>query len=119
MSNNIAARLRLQRDVAQEPRGKRGQGASPTFFSGSAHDGMISGMGMKRIELAFRDRRIAQSEFYRHVVKPAGRETAVEMAQSWNDHADHRRLDVRPRLIEHKEIEARPLGHVHAGPSLL
>src|SRR5580692_11803943 len=79
---------------------------------------MTSGMRMKRIEVAFRDRRMAQSEFYRHVVKPAGPETAIEMPQARNDHADHRRLDVGPRLVEHKEIEARPLGDIDAGQRL-
>src|ERR1700747_1951685 len=80
---------------------------------------MTSGMRMKRIEVAFRDRRIAQSEFYRHVVKPAGPETAIEMPQARNDDADHRRLDVGPGLIEHEEIEAGALGDVDAGQRLL
>src|SRR5580700_4918734 len=76
-------------------------------------------MRMKRIELAFRDRRIAQSELDRHVVKPTGPEAAIEMAQAWNDDADHRGLDVGPRLIEHEEIEAGALDDVYAGQSLL
>ena len=117
--NDVAACLRLQRDVAQEPCGQRCRCASPILFSRSAHDGAASGMRMKRIELAFRDRRVAQAELDRHVVKPAGPETAIEMAQARNDDADHRRLDVGPGLIEHQEIEAGALGDVHASQSLL
>src|SRR4029077_21053443 len=61
----------------------------------------------------------AQSEFYRHVVKPAGPETAIEMPQARNDDADHGRLDVGPGLIEHEEIEAGAFDDVDAGQSLL
>src|ERR1700722_11837322 len=80
---------------------------------------MTLSMRMKRIELAFRDRLVAQAELDRHVVKPARPETAIEMAQARNDDADHRRLDIGPGLIEHQEIEAGALGDVHASQSLL
>ena len=74
-------------------------------------------MGMKRIELAFRQRPVPQSELDRNIVKPAGREAAIEMPQARNDHPDDRNLDVGPRLIEHEEIEARALGEIDAGAS--
>ena len=61
---------------------------------------------MRRIELVFRQRPVAQSELDGNVVKSAGREAAIEMPQSRNDHADDRHLDVRARLIENEEIEA-------------
>src|ERR1700692_5073865 len=80
---------------------------------------MTSGMRMQRIELVFRDRRIAQSELDRHVVKPARCEAAIEMPQARNDHADHRRLDVGPRLVEHEEIETGALDDVDASKRLL
>ena len=69
-------------------------------------------MGVKRIELAFRERPVAQSELDRNIVKPARREAAIEMPQSRNDHPDDRDLDVGTRLIEDEEIEARSLGEI-------
>ena len=61
-------------------------------------------MGVKWIELVFRQRSISQSKLYRDVVKPAGREAAIEMPQSWNDHSDDRDVDIEPRLIEDEEV---------------
>ncbi len=61
---------------------------------------------MNRIELVFRQRPVPQSELDRNVVKPAGREAAIEMPQSRNDHAYDRDLDIGTRLIEDEEIEA-------------
>src|SRR6266446_5412877 len=78
-----------------------------------------SGMGVDRIEPAFGQRPVAQSELDWDVVKPAGRETAIEMPQSRNDHADDRHLDVGARLVEDEEIVARALGETHAGGHLL
>ena len=74
---------------------------------------------MKRIELAFRQRPVAKSELDRNIVKPAGREAAIEMPHPGNDHPDHRDLDVGARLIEHQEVEALSLGDAHAGGHLL
>ena len=74
---------------------------------------------MKRIELVFRQRPIAQSELDRDIVKPAGPKTAIEMPQPRNDHAHDRRLDVGTCLIEDEEIEARALGETHTGLHLL
>src|SRR3984893_5475939 len=76
-------------------------------------------MGVNRIELVFLKWPVTQSELYRHIVKPARRETAIEMAQSRNNHSDDRDLDVGTRLIEDKKIEARLLGEAHAGRHLL
>ncbi len=76
-------------------------------------------MGVSRIELVFLQRPVTQSELYRHVVKPARREAAIEMPQSWNDHSDDRRLDVGTRLIEDEEIEARLHRERDAGRHLL
>ena len=76
-------------------------------------------MGMNRIELVFLQRPVSQSEFDRHIVKPATREAAIEMPQSRNDHPDDRRLDVGTGLIEDEEIEARSLRDGHAGRRLL
>src|ERR1700730_3051093 len=75
-------------------------------------------MGVNRIELVFPKWPVTQSELYRHIVKPAKRETAIEMPQSWNDHSDNRDLDVGTRLIEYEQIEARLLGEAHAGRHL-
>src|SRR5712692_730265 len=76
-------------------------------------------MGVNRIELVFRQRPVSQSELYRNVVKPAGREAAIEVPQSRNDHSDDRDLDVEARLIEDEKIEALTLGKIHAGGHLL
>src|SRR5271166_3067431 len=76
-------------------------------------------MGVNRIELVFLQRPVTQSELYRHIVKPATREAAIEMPQSRNDHSDDRRLDVGTRLIEDEEIEARSLHEGDAGRHLL
>src|ERR1700734_3759398 len=82
-------------------------------------EGGGSCMGMNRIELVFLERPVAQSEFDRHIVKPARREAAIEMPQSRNDHPDDRRLHVGTGLIEDEEIEARSFRDGHAGRRLL
>src|SRR4029077_4666566 len=41
------------------------------------------------------------------------------MAQSWNDHADDRDVDIRTRLIEHKEIKILALGEIDTSHHLL
>src|SRR5882757_4234789 len=78
-----------------------------------------SGLGVKRIELVFRQWPVSPSQLDRHIVKPARREAAIEMPQSRNDHPDDRDLDIGAGLIEHEEIEALTLGEVHAGGHLL
>src|SRR6266566_6139636 len=78
-----------------------------------------SGLRMQRIEFLFGQRAIAPPELDRDIVKPAGREAAIEMPQSRNDHPDDRDLDIGARLIEDEEIEALPLGEVHAGGHVL
>ncbi len=75
-------------------------------------------MGVSRIELVFRKRPVSPAELDRNIVKPARRETAIEMPQSRNDHPDDRDLDVGTRLIEHQEIEAGSLGKRYAGGHL-
>ena len=60
---------------------------------------------MEGIELGFLQRPLAQAEFDRHVIEPAGSETTIEMPQSRNDHPDDRNLDVRAGLVEDEEIE--------------
>src|SRR5215472_16729147 len=65
-----------------------------------------SGLRVKRIELVLRQRPIAQFELYRHIVKPAGCEAAIEMKQTGNDDPHDRDLDVRTRLIENEEIKS-------------
>src|SRR5262249_62173140 len=77
-----------------------------------------SSLGMKRIELAFRQRLVSPSELDRDIVKPARCEAAIEMPQSRDDHSGDRDLDVGARLIEDEEIEARALGQGHAGGHL-
>ena len=76
-------------------------------------------MGVNRIDFVFQHGPVAQSELDRNVVKPAGRETAIEMPQARNDHPDDRHLDVRARLIEDEEIEAGVFGELDAGDHLL
>ena len=76
-------------------------------------------MGVDRIELAFRYRLIPQSELDRNIVKPAGREAAVEMPQPRNGHANDRHLNVGAGVIENKEIMPRSLGDLDAGQHLL
>src|SRR5580704_10838890 len=89
------------------------------FVPGARKSGHPSGVGVNRIELVLRQRRIAQSELYRNIVKPAGCETAIEMPQSRNDHSDDRDLDIGTRLIEDEEVEACSLGKAHAGGHLV
>src|ERR1700719_1942190 len=89
------------------------------FFPGARKSACPSSMREKRSEFAFQPRPISQSKFYRNIVKSPRRETAIEMPQSGNDHPDDRDLNVGPRLIEHKEIEARAPGDVDAGIYLL
>src|SRR5215471_20213604 len=81
--------------------------------------GCPSGLGVKRVELVFRKRAVSPSELDRDLVKPAGREAAVEMPQTRNGHSDDRDLDIGARLIEDEEIETRALGDVDAGGHLL
>ncbi len=76
-------------------------------------------MRENRVEFVFRERPLTPSELYRNIVEPPGRETAVEVPQSGNDHSDDRNLDVGARLIEDKEIETLSLGNFHAGVHLL
>src|SRR5262245_24375780 len=68
------------------------------------------GLGVKRVELIFRQRPVSPSKLDRNIVKATGTEAAVEMTQSRNDHSDDRDLDIRARLIEDKEIETRGPG---------
>src|SRR6202042_3404193 len=91
----------------------------PTFGPGSAQAAIASGVGVKRVELGFRQRVVEPSELYRDIVKPAGAEAAIEVPQSRNDHPDDRDLDIGPRLVEDEEIQARTLGDLHAGHHLL
>src|SRR5215475_8528709 len=65
-----------------------------------------SRMGKNGIDLVFRQRPIPPPELHGNVVEPAGRETAIEMAQSRNDHPHDRNIDIGPRLIEDEEVEA-------------
>src|SRR4051795_11097345 len=76
-------------------------------------------MRVNRIELAFRRRPVAQPERYRNVIKPARRETAIEMPQPRNDHPRDRDIDVGARLIEDEEVEARAPDSLYAGRHLL
>ena len=92
-----------------------GAAAAPSLCSGSAQAGRASGLGVKRIELVFRQRPVAQSELDRNIVKPARREAAIEMPQPRNDHADDRRFDVGTRLIETRKSRPVRLTRSHAG----
>src|SRR6202023_2883466 len=83
------------------------------FGPGGRKPGSPSGMGVNRIELVFLERPVTQSGLYRHIVKPAEREAAIEMPQSRNDNSDDRALDVWTRLIENEEVEACLLGKAH------
>ena len=106
--DDVSVRLRFERDVTAQPGGKWSGVAQPRprLVPGARKPDDPSGMGMKRVELAFRQRPVAQSELYRNIVKPARREAAIEMPQPRNDHSDDRDFDVGPRLIEDEEIEA-------------
>ena len=88
------------------------------FFLGVRKPDDPSAVRKERRQLAFRQRPIQQSKFYRNIVKPARCEAAVEMPQPRHDHPDDRDLDVGPRLIEDQEIEARAPGDVDAGVDL-
>src|SRR5262245_59844900 len=81
--------------------------------------GAPSGMWKNRVELVLRQRPLAQPELDRNVEQPAGREAAIEMPQSRNDHAHDRNVDVGARLIEDEKIEALALRELHAGGDLL
>src|SRR6516164_722974 len=78
-----------------------------------------SGLGVKRIELAFRYWPVTPSELYGDIVKPAGSEAAVKVPQAWHNHAYNGDLDIRTRLIEDKEVKARSLDAVYACHDLL
>src|ERR1700751_1326970 len=93
----------------------------PVFFREARKAGRPkrSGLRVERIELVLRQRSIAQFELYWNIVKPAGREAAIEMAQSRNNDPHDRNLDIRTRLIENEEIESMPFGKFHAGHHLL
>src|SRR5271168_3011067 len=98
-----ASSLKRRRSRAEALVGAAGR---TLFGPGARKPGSPSGMGVNRIELVFLQRPVTQSELYWHVVEPAGREAAIEMPQSRNDHPDDRSLDVGTRLIEDEEIEA-------------
>src|SRR5262249_26662720 len=95
-------------------RADRGAGATrrPRFFPDARKPGASSSLGMKRIELVFRQRLVSPSELDGDIEKTARREATVEMPQSRNDHSGDRDFDVGARLIEDEEIEARTLGEV-------
>src|SRR5215469_3649351 len=76
-------------------------------------------MGVKWIELVFRQRSISQSKLYRDIIKPAGREATIEMPQSWNDHSDDWDVYIGPRLIEDEEVKTLSFGKMHASGHLL
>jgi hypothetical protein len=117
---DISIRMRFERDLTAQPGGNGWRRDSQAFlFSGSAQAGVTSGMREKRSEFAFQPRPVEQSEFYRNIVKSPRRETAIEMPQSRNDYSNDRDLNVGPRLIEDKEIEACAPGDVDAGIYLL
>src|SRR5271169_6606394 len=97
-----ASSLTWPRSRAETVVGAAGRTRGP----GARKPGSPSRMGVNRIELVFLQRPVTPSELYRHIVKPAGREAAIEMPQPRNDHSDDRRLDVGTRLIEDEEIEA-------------
>src|SRR5580704_9247358 len=59
-----------------------------------------------------------QSELDRHIIKPAGREAAIEMPQSRNNDSDDWNIDVGARLIEDEEIKALALGDTNTGAHL-
>src|SRR5262252_5985880 len=67
--DDFSARLRFERDVTANPGGKRCWLPSLTFCSGGAQAAMTSGMGVKRIELVFRQRPVAPPKLYRDIVK--------------------------------------------------
>src|SRR6202142_3150344 len=110
-----ASSLKCRRSRAEAFVGAAGR----TLFGARAgKPGPPSGVGVNRIELVFLQGTVTQSELYRHIVKPAAREAAIEMTQSRNDHSNDRRLDVGTRLIEDEEIEARLLREGDAGRHL-
>jgi hypothetical protein len=81
--NNLAVGLCCECDVAGESGRKRGRcnlSASLPSRSAQGRTPYVSGLRVKRIELVLRQRSIAQFELYWDIVKPAGRETPIEMA---------------------------------------
>src|SRR5579883_2003823 len=80
---------------------------------------IASGVGVNWIKFILRQRPIAQSKLHRNIIKSAGREAAIEMPQSRNDHPDNRDLDVGACLVEDEEIKALLLGNPDAGGHLL
>src|SRR3974390_2838599 len=70
------------------------------------------------MELVSRQRLIPPSQLHWDIVKAAGREAAIEMPQSGNDHPHDRDLDVWPGLIEDEKIKAHTLCEIHAGAHL-
>src|SRR5215471_8614122 len=76
-------------------------------------------MGMKWIELAFRQRSVAQSKLYRNIVKATRCKAAIEMPHPWHDYPDDGDINVGARLIEDEKVESLLLGQTHAGGHLL
>src|SRR5262249_29681202 len=54
---------------------------------GGAGPGSWLCMRVSRVELVLAQRPLAQPEFHRNIVEPAGREAAIEVAHAGNDHA--------------------------------
>ena len=57
-------------------------------------------MRVDRIEIAFQGRLVQPSEPDRNIIKPAGREAAIEVPQPWNGHAYNRNFDVGARVVK-------------------
>src|ERR1700731_1418158 len=95
--DDFSVRLRFERDMTADAGGQSYRhGPRPRSIRGARR----SGPRLKRIELAFRQRPVSQSELYRDIVEPARGQAAIEMPQSRDDHSDDRDLDVGARLIE-------------------
>src|SRR5262245_13216001 len=119
--DDMSTCVRLKRDMAAEPgRNPYGRSPSPFLCFASAQAGSDPlGKGMKWIELSFRQRSVAQSKFYRNVVKPARCEAAIKMPHPRNDHPDNRDINVGACLIEDEKIEGLLRRQTDVGSHLL
>src|SRR4051812_41770655 len=117
---DFSARARLKRDGADEPGEKAGRAGAPRgpVGAGLTHAGRTSRWRKIRIQRALRNRAITKSELDGNIVQPPGREAAIEVPHSGDDHPDNRRPDVGPGLVQHDEIETLLLDELDAGDHL-
>src|SRR6185437_8516826 len=74
---------------------------------------------MERVQTGLPQSPFAQAELDRHVIESPRSEAAMEMPQSRNNYPDNGNPDVRPGLIDNKEIQAATFGKLDASKDLV